>query len=226
MNTTEQYISIFNSYIELLSSLSKGESRVSDGSQILSVLNKIQMDNDCHLMIRYAHRGGHGDKSWLYCYKGDKDTYEEEYEKRMKDSLDFFVCYNYDEIFNVFNHVKVESSEMGAWQAYLLSVATHFLPTCGHGAYSKWTFMPSYEQLKAKIDRITFRKPQNVPVFEDLSPSVKIEGNKATISCCYWNNWGGLVRRTEQILFINNRAYFIEDGSREVLVKYDCGVRY
>ena len=61
----------------------------------------------------------------------------------------------------------------------------------------------------------------------ELLPKVDICDNKATVTCCYWNNWKGLVRETVDINFTANQGFdIIEDAKAEIIYSYDCGVWY
>ena len=70
-----------------------------------------------------------------------------------------------------------------------------------------------YERLAAFIDR------------RDIMPSVDINGDKAEVSYCYWNDWEGFCRRT---IPVERRGHSVVIGKpkREVLVEYDCGICY
>lgn len=222
----EKCILVCKEFLQALSGISEKDKDSINYEEILNILNCIKLDYDCHLKIRFPHFIGHGDKSWFYCYEGDRDTYVEEYNKSVNKVDDFFICYMYDETYNIFNHLIIEPTFMGAWQAYLMSIATHFLPTAWHGGYSRRKMVFSSDEAYAIINKITYRKPENVPTLGDLRPHVSFEGNKATVKSCYWNQWSGLVQETVEIRFIDNRAYFLDSVQHERLVKYDCGIRY
>ena len=222
----EDYISICNKFLQVLSEISKDENRDKERPEVLETLNCIRLDFDCHLKVRFAQHGGHGDKSWFYCYVGEHDSYVNAYEKRTKKSSSFFTCYNYDEIYNVFNHLLIEPSPMGAWQAYLMLIATHFLPTAWHGGYSKRSMIFTNDEYLKRINRVTYKKPKVIRNFEDLSPSVTFDGNNATVMCHYWSPWRGLVKESVPMTFIGGKAYFLDAEHRDVLVKYDCGIRF
>ena len=52
----------------------------------------------------------------------------------------------------------------------------------------------------------------------------RIQGDKAKIHVCYWNDWKGLVRDTVEIDFEGNRAVLFERVKTEVLIEYNCGI--
>ena len=223
----EQIVNIGDTFIETLEEIHE-EKRKYDWSSILWLLDSVTLDDDYHLGLRFAGDNHFGDKSWFYCYQGTQDSYQEDYNKEEKEKYgkfhEFFACYSHEEIYDVFNHLKIEQTEMGAWQAYLISISSTLLPVFWHGAYFRRAFVFSAEhwkQLKL-IQRYT-HQPEQIHV--DVSPSVKMEGNKSIVSCCYWNNWQGLVRETVPITFHDGRACFLDQPSHETLIKYNCGFR-
>ena len=70
------------------------------------------------------------------------------------------------------------------------------------------------------------RIPELVNLKADVSPSVKIEDKSAIVSCCHWNDWGGLIRESAKITFFNGKVYLLEDYDEQVLFKYNCGIRF
>ena len=50
--------------------------------------------------------------------------------------------------------------------------------------------------------------------------------NVAAVSCCHWNDWGGLIREHATITFFNDRVSLFDDFEEEELFKYDCGIRF
>lgn len=70
-----------------------------------------------------------------------------------------------------------------------------------------------YERLATFIDR------------EDILPSVEISGDKAVASYCYWNNWSGFCQASVPVER-RGKSVSIGQSNEEVLVAYDCGIRY
>lgn len=223
----EKYIDVAKSFVKELDAI-KEEEKTKDYSYLLDILNCIRFDSlTSNLRIRFAKDNGFGDKSWFYSFEGENDDYISEYNKRMDNVNSFFENYMYDDIYDVFNHLKIDFSEMGAWQAYLLSRATHFLPIYWHGGYSRRSLVLSKDDIK-DVPAFDFKLLRTVEVStnQNVSPSIAIEGNTATVRCCYWNNWRGLVRETVKIDFLDNKAYFLETPTLEVLFNYNCGIKY
>ena len=57
----------------------------------------------------------------------------------------------------------------------------------------------------------------------DLLPKVEINNDKALVTCCYWNNWEGLVRETVEINFTNNQSFKVKT---EIIYRHECGIRF
>ena len=223
----EKCISVCHDFLKVLSHIKEDNKDSIDYDNVLKILDCVHLEPNYHLKVRFPHCHGHGDKSWFYCYEGEYNTYEEEYNNRVKDTDSFFICYNYDDIYNIFNHLIIEPTYMGAWQAYLMSISTYFLPTWWHGGYSRREMVFHGNDICSRKGRfLWFPKPENLPTYGELSPSVAFVGNKAIVKACFWSPWKGLVRETVEIRFIGKRVLFLESPQHEVLFKYDCGTRY
>ena len=129
--------------------------------------------------------------------------------------------------FDLFNHLCIEPSAMGAWQAYLLCISKTLLPFSDFLYYTKRKLILSNEQLR--LIR-TFPQIKGIPELmnlnKDVSPSVQINDKQAVVSCCYWNSWHGLIREEATISFLNGRVYFLSDFHDEILFKHNCGIRF
>jgi hypothetical protein len=200
-----------------------------DLTAILNILNCLQLDDGWHWGLRYAEKTDFGDKSWFYCYHGEKDTYCEDYRKPIhsEDGMDsFWKYYNYNPIYEIFKHTNVEKSEMGIWQAYLLSKATFLLPTWWHGAYSRRQFILCEEDTK-RAGSIFVRLAERLIIPNlnvDFKPEVIFDGVNATISCCFWNDWQGLFREIVRLSLIDGKVIFVDENDKEILYKYKSGI--
>ena len=89
-----------------------------------------------------------------------------------------------------------------------------YLKSMGYSDPLKYDFTESdYEKLVTYLDR------------EDIMPSVEIDGNKAVASFYYWNDWSGFCRKIIPVERKGKSVIFGET-EHEVLVKYDCGIRF
>ncbi len=70
-----------------------------------------------------------------------------------------------------------------------------------------------YERLASYID------------CEDIIPSVEINGDKAIVTYCYWNDWEGFCKRIITVERHNQSVVFSKT-EKKVLVEYDCGITY
>lgn len=229
MDQTQQLIDVGTAYINVLYNLN--EDCPQDVSRILDILDKVHPDSGYHFGI-YIEEPWEDDapthacdQSWFHCYQG-----KEEPVMRRPYNSEKWRDYDSDNMlylrftFEMFNHLTIEQSAMGAWQAYLLCVSKTLLPFSGSLYYTQRELVLNYEQLQrfhvwAKIAR------QLWDIKADVSPYVSINGNQAIVSCCYWNMWSGLVRENVPITFENDKVK-IGDFSQEVLYKYNCGWKF
>lgn len=210
-------------YIKVIEDISNG----AEQSLLFKVLDAISLEPNFHLGLRLAEDNSFGDKSWFYCYEGDIDTYKRNNTNPEDPEEVFFSCYDRSEVFKIFDHLLVESSEMGAWQAYLLSVAMTMLPTTWHGAYFDRKYIFQTVDLWNHGQKISLFGPrfeQNED-YEVAPQVIKINDNTA-ISACYWNDWEGLVREKISLSMLDGKVHFKYPFDKEVLYKYKCGIKF
>ena len=210
-------------YIEVIKDISNG----ADPSLLFKVLDAISLEPNFHLGLRLAEEKGFGGKSWFYCYEGDIDTYKKNNTNPEDPEEVFFSCYDKSEVFKIFDHLLVESSEMGAWQAYLLSVAMTMLPTWWHGGYFRRKYIFQIEDLWNHGQKISLFGPrfEQNEEYEVAPQVIKINDNTA-ISACYWNDWEGLVREKISLSMLDGKVHFKYPFDKEVLYKYKCGIKF
>ena len=129
-----------------------------------------------------------------------------------------WISTNFEEDF--WSYLQVEKSQMGAWQAYLLSQMWHYLPLQWHANYSYRDYL--YSQSSKGYGN--FRK-NFVASWHKLAPQITQEGDKYLISVCYWSEFEGLVRERYAVTFENDRVY-VEELDANVLYEYDCGIQF
>jgi hypothetical protein len=171
---------------------------------LMSAFNKLSLPANCKLEVELAKEIGIGDKSKLYI---DQDGV-------------------YDT--KIWDYIKVDNSPMGAWQVFLLHSAWHLLPMFWHGGYDIRTYIYSANDCH---NMKFMREEHSYPIKKrlmaiDLSPEVVKKDNKYYVSVCYWSDWGGLKRELLEITIIENKVSDIFEVDTEVLMPYDCGIRF
>ncbi len=164
------------------------------------------------LNIRFAKQEKSGDSSWFYFVKDEKEA---TINKSIGTKL-------------LFNGIKAKCTTMSAWQIYLLYTADTILPLFWHANYNRREYIFSNDNFKNIRDFHGNKLFKNVDVSGiieeyDLLPKVEINNDKALVTCCYWNNWEGLVRETVEINFTNNQSFKVKT---EIIYRYECGIRF
>lgn len=221
MEQVQRMIDVGIAYLDAIKNLK--ENQPQNVSLILVILNCIHPAQDYHFGI-YIEEPAPFDavthacnQSWFHCYQGK----EEPIMRRPYNSSDWKNGFTYE----MFEHLAIEHSPMGAWQAYLLCIAKTLLPFSGISYYTKRKLIFSNDQLR-DIRPLFRKKIPELEKFEnDVAPSVTLDGDTALVSCCYWNDWEGLIREYVPFVFENDRVR-IGDFRQKVLYKYDIGIRF
>ena len=171
-------------------------------SKFMSCLSKLSLPSSLSLDVMECEEIGTGDVSQLYVTGEFEDL-------------------------RIFDHINVEDSLDGAWQAFLLRKVWHLLPFFWHGGYSRRYYIFSHEDIPSielwhDDDRSILNKIYNV----DVTPKIAKQEGKYYISCCYWTNWGGLKRELVVITLSQGKATEFLDAEDATLIKFDCGVCY
>lgn len=186
--------------------------------KILYVLDKIQLLEDYGLQLEYEERGI-GGRTYIYVKEPNGNL--------SKNFLDFVI---------------VDDSPLGALQVYFLSKLWHYLPMYWHGYYDRrFSVFSKDDLLKIKVRSRKTRgerplKPSDIYEEEndlpeealacDVTPKVTRYEDKYYVSCCYWSEFGGLIRELVEIKIENNKVTEFLDANREVLYRYHCGIMY
>jgi hypothetical protein len=125
---------------------------------------------------------------------------------------------NFQEDF--WTYLQVEESQMGAWQAYLMSQMWHYLPLQWHANYSYRDYLYSQSSKGYGYFRRNF-----VASWHRLAPKITQEGDKYLISACYWSEFEGLVREYYAVNFENGIVQ-VQEIKQDVLYKYNCGIMF
>lgn len=189
---------------------------------LLKVLDCIKLEKGYHLGLKVAQGEGLGDKSYFYTYRGNKDPYKAD---KMSESLMnitpqiSFVKNNT----GFFKSFRVEPSEMGAWQVYLLWLAPTILPYWWHGGYTAREYYFDREKANDFIPGWSHNPIMN---FQEKIPQpiVTMKDNEAVVICPFWNNWHGLVLESTPIVFKPDNKIIIKRQRHKILYKYNCGI--
>ena len=132
---------------------------------------------------------------------------------------------NFQEDF--WTYLQVEESQMGAWQAYLMSQMWHYLPLWWHSNYERRSYVYSKSskiELEGDLDDEEYSFNQAITT-NDVTPSIKQEGDEFFISACYWTIHGGLYREKCVVKFDGDKVT-IKNIDSDVLFEYHCGILY
>lgn len=171
---------------------------------ILKLLYKLTLPERAKLHVEKCKQQGSGDTSKLFV-----ETPEGAYD------------------YCIWDHISVECSKEGAWNAYILYNLWHVLPMFWHALYDRryYLFEAEYTQFVDflnKEDTEPIRQAMK-PLF--TSPDVVETNGKFYVSCCYFTNFGGLIQETIEITIANGKASFHEI-ERKTLLEYQCGIMF
>ncbi len=156
------------------------------------------------------------------------------HEATFKDIGDNSYFYTYNEktkeTINRLEGVRIEQSANGIWQFYLLRNAHTCLPAFWHGNYSNRIFIMSMKDCQ-EIEQMKDRDLRGLAKTGLIYPSVVIEEKTenrvvASVYCCYWNNWKGLVREQVRFTVEDNVFKTSENISELILYQYNCGIMF
>lgn len=173
-------------------------------SAIQKVLDKMTIQEGYSLCVEECSQSGHGDESKLYVTKKGPE-------------------HNY----NVFTGaLRFEDSCEGAWQAYLLYQLKYSLPLWWHANYNKRFYL-----FEAKDTAHVFHFSKNCNVVlnqtdEELSPEVYGKDERYFITCCYWSDFGGLIRERARIELREGQLIECLVFSSEEILPYQAPIRF
>ena len=182
---------------------------------LLSKLNKLSLDESQlyslvptkphHVGTFYPKMGGMGDHTRFRLY-WESETNEEA----------------------LLRYIRVEMSEKGVWQLYLLKTSPCVMPTYWHGEYMKRKFIFEEYDLY-EIEALKVYDLTDLIACPIIWPSVSLEHQTedsviAHVFCCYWNDWKGLIRERVKMTLKNGRVEKYENLDDFVIYKYHCGI--
>lgn len=130
--------------------------------------------------------------------------------------------------FEIWKYINVKDDPMAVWQAYLLRTLWHALPYHWHGGYNRRTYIFTSKD----IENIKFERPEESSnliatisnQLEKITPEIIKYNDIYYITCCYWSDWGGLIRELIEIKVENNKIVNIFNVEDITLLKYNCGI--
>lgn len=151
---------------------------------------------------------------------------------------------------HLFEHLEVPFTEKGIFQAALLWNAWTMLPLFSHSCYDERFYLfeenllgqlrkPDNEMFLStrneykrprrenEIYLLLSSKVSELDGYDDdvLSPSVRIEGDKATVQTAYWNYHEGLVLGEQSVLMVGDTVA-LGYLKKNIILEYNCGVVY
>jgi hypothetical protein len=190
----------------IASVISEATQDCEDKGEMFYALKSLSLPEPYKIGLSKAKQEGHGSISHLYIYSDGDDLNDTE----------------------IFNYIQVEKSRIGAWQAYLLETCYTILPLFWHGCYNSRKFIFTEED----INEIPLLSTRDLSSLADIIyPSVDfIDANTASVKCCWWNEWNGLVRESVLVKYDGNKVSFVDPSypikRRETLIPYECGLRF
>lgn len=176
-----------------------------DKEDYSNVINRFNIStiNNTNLGIELCKREGRGDTSKLFVKlpNGERD-------------------------YKIFKHILIDSSEEGAWQIYLLHSLWHILPLWWHANYEHRTFILQRNDLKELSTDSESPLDLSSEIDTKLEPSIHKYQDYLYVSCCYWTNWGGLIREYIEITVKDNKVVNIVTFDTDVIYDYDCGILF
>ena len=177
-----------------------------DYDSFMQYLDHLSLPEGASLHVEECSHEGHGDESKLFV-----ETSEGEID------------------FNIWDYIKADNSIDGAWEAYFLSKAKHILPLWWHANYNSRTYMYSKEdtdsiQLFSKSKEQLPIIQRNVKRLISAPEVIDAANGKYYVRCCYWTNFGGLIKETVQVLISAEGKVSFNDIEGTTLYHYKCGV--
>lgn len=183
-----------------------GKINEKDYDSFMQYLDHLSLPEGASLHVEECSHEGHGDESKLFV-----ETSEGEID------------------FNIWDYIKADNSIDGAWEAFFLSKAKHILPLWWHANYNSRTYMYSKEdtdsiQLFSKSKEQLPIIQRNVKRLISAPEVIDAANGKYYVRCCYWTNFGGLIKETVQVLISAEGKVSFNDIEGTTLYHYKCGV--
>ncbi len=189
----------------------------SDYPSIPGIVDAVTVPEGRSLLVRECRETSFGDESELYVMDSDGQMHE-----------------------TIFDYLGVDDTPMGAWQAYLLHQLWHCLPLWWHSNYARRVYVCSKEDLAAttlgkarrswRTRHMMWRQGSSYHSLDlntlDLAPEILSWNGKYYVSCCFWSEFGGLIREYAELSISDGRMEELLVFAEKTLFKYNCGIIY
>ena len=180
-----------------------------DYDSFLQYLVHLSLPDGASLHVEECKQEDNGDESKLYVKTAEGDYH-----------------------LNIWDYIKAENSIDGAWEAYFLYKVWHILPLWWHANYYRRIYMYSEEDADS-IELLSFSQRETVqPMIQKevkslISKPEVVEANgKYYVSCCFWTNFGGLIKETVEVFISPEGKVAFKDTEYQTLYPYECGIMY
>ena len=184
---------------------------------IPGIVDAVTVLEGASLKVRECRETNFGDESELYILDANGDKHK-----------------------SIFNHLDIEDTPMGAWQAYLLHQIWHCLPLWWHSNYARRVYVCSKEDLATttlgkarrswRTRHMMWRQGSSYHSLDlntlDLAPEILSWNGKYYVSCCFWSEFGGLIREYAELSISDGRMEELLVFAEKTLFKYNCGIIY
>lgn len=188
---------------------------VPDASGLIASLRGVTMEEGWTLDVHYT---GGGDGGFVNLYSRRVDA------PKPPRNVDMV---RYD----LLPQLHVDFTPEGIWSAYQLVTANTYLPTFWHGGYNSCCGIFSLDEVRQR----SLALRDSLATTPEIHTRVEIlDGDHATVTAYWWNDWMGLFEMTVFVERIGETVNFIypksEDSdprtSSRIIVPYDCGIMF
>jgi len=214
-----EYARIWGEFHDCLEKLPRDKAKV-DASEVLNTLTSLSMAPGFRLGLEWASgewRSSEYNSNFFTCAEG----------RYVVPILPLLITKGK---VDPLKGLRVTPDACGVWQYYLLKNASRHLPAIRYGERYHCNYVMSVNDC-LKIEQLEDRDLRDLTTLGIIPPSVVIEeqsSNKmvASVYCCYWNEWDGLVREQTQITVVDNEVTSAKVISTVVLHQYNCGIMF
>lgn len=209
---------------------------IEDISSVFDVLDNLSLQHGVGLGVLLAYNDWDHGVSHAYTYNLNKGAKEQ---LKKTDSQPQNGYHGYDFVFDVrleSSCIEVEPTEMGAWQFFLLNHSYSMMPAIGHGYYFRNTYIFKLSDLlSAKPDLFGFPEGEHSDPLakfdfstckDILLPTVERRDSLFDVTCCYWNDWEGLVRQQTTYSLSDNRKMVFQSDTTQTLFRFEGIIQF